>query len=216
MRLVSAIPILLAVSFHAQSAQPNWIADSRTGCKVWNASPQPNESVSWSGDCKNGLAQGSGVLQWFINGKPDSRDEGEFKDGKLHGRAISIFHNGNRHEGEYKNHKRDGRGIMTYANGNRYEGEFKNGTFNGRGIFTFASGSRYEGDFENGTGNGRGVFTFADGGRYEGEYKAGKPNGMGTYYAGGETYTGLWTNGCFEQGGRRATVNATLKDCGFE
>ena len=54
----------------AQAAQEGWIADSKTGCKVWDPMPQQNETVSWSGSCKNGLAQGRGVLQWYADGKP--------------------------------------------------------------------------------------------------------------------------------------------------
>ena len=33
----------------AQTVQPEWIADPRTGCRVWNDRPQPNETIVWSG-----------------------------------------------------------------------------------------------------------------------------------------------------------------------
>ena len=104
---------LLALSNFGQADQPGWMADAQTGCRVWNARPQPNERVTWSGACQNGFAQGEGVEQWFQNGQPSIRYEGEFRHGK---------HNGH--------------GVQTFADGSRYEGEFRDGTRNGYGIAT--------------------------------------------------------------------------------
>lgn len=42
----------------------DWIVDAK-GCKVWNAHPLGDESVAWSGSCKDGYADGPGVLQWL-------------------------------------------------------------------------------------------------------------------------------------------------------
>ncbi len=47
------------------------------------------------------------------------RYEGDFIDGKKHGRGIYTFPNGNRFEGDYLDDKRHGQGIMTYANKDR-------------------------------------------------------------------------------------------------
>lgn len=33
------------------------------GCRIVNPSPQPHESTSWSGGCRDGYADGDGVLQ---------------------------------------------------------------------------------------------------------------------------------------------------------
>src|SRR5208282_1753919 len=41
----------------------HWITDSH-GCKVWDSLPSANESVSWSGPCKDGYADGEGTLAW--------------------------------------------------------------------------------------------------------------------------------------------------------
>ena len=40
-------------------------------------------------------------------------------DGKMHGRGIATWADGNRFEGDYLNGQRHGRGIMTYTNGDR-------------------------------------------------------------------------------------------------
>ena len=64
-----------------------------------------------------------------------ARYEGEFRNGKQHGRGKVKWQDasGNRYEGEFRNGKRHGRGTYTYASGNRYEGEWKDGKEHGRG-----------------------------------------------------------------------------------
>lgn len=73
-------------------------------CKVL----KPEIAVSYTGDCKKGLANGKGIAE----GK--DKYEGKFKDGLP-----------------------QGNGIYHYANGEIYKGDFKNGMKNGNGKFTF-------------------------------------------------------------------------------
>ena len=190
-----AMPAAAQMPPRSAQTPPGWIADARTGCRVWNAGPQPGETVSWTGGCRNDdLAQGRGVLQWFKDGKPGDRYEGEFRDGKRQGRAV-----------------------VTFANGNRYDGEFRDDYANGRGVFTFVSGNRYDGEYRDGKRTGRGVFTFADGSRYEGEFLDDFVNGSGTLKRpDGATYSGTWTSGCYRQGGREMRLGRTAKECGFQ
>jgi hypothetical protein len=154
----------------AEDKKGNWIADPKSGCKVWEVNPVPNAAISWSGGCTNGFAQGRGALQWFENGKPSDR----------------------------------------------YEGGMASGKINGRGVFTGADGDRYEGEWRDHKANGRGVYTWGNGERYEGEWRDHLPNGYGTAIVGGQTFTGNWTNGCFQQGNRRSFVATTKEACGFK
>jgi hypothetical protein len=133
----------------AQPLQPGWIADAKTGCRIWNPRPKPNESVTWSGACQSGLAQGRGVEQWFESGQPANRIEGELRDGKL-SRGIAIYPNGDRYDGEFLDGRRNGRGVYTSANGDRYEGEWRDDRRNGRGVYNSANGNRYEGEWRDG------------------------------------------------------------------
>ena len=71
-----ALAVLLATPALAQSRPPGWIADSKTGCRVWNEAPQANEAISWSGPCVGGVAEGRGVLHWFAGGQPNGGYEG--------------------------------------------------------------------------------------------------------------------------------------------
>jgi hypothetical protein len=36
----------------------DWITDKKSGCKIWNPRPQPNETISYAGACKDGVANG--------------------------------------------------------------------------------------------------------------------------------------------------------------
>ena len=171
---------------------PGWIADARTGCRIWTAAPE-GTTPSWSGPCPNGIAHGRGVLQWYRNGQP-----------------ISL-----RYEGERVAGKASGHGIQTFESGARYEGEFRDGLRNGRGSYVQQNGDRYDGEWLGNKYHGRGTFTWANGRRYEGEWRDHKPNGLGTLTRPEGTFSGTWTNGCFQQGNRRQAINATAKECGF-
>ena len=139
---------LAFMPFVAQAQE--WIADSKTACQVWNERPSPGESISWTGSCSNGKATGMGALQWYLNGKPGSRYEGEFRDGKRHGKGINIWASGARYEGDWRDEKRHGKGTYVWASGDRYEGDWLDGKRQGKGTFVFANGTRVEGDWLDG------------------------------------------------------------------
>ena len=69
-----------------------------------------------------------------------------------------TWKDGDRYDGEWRDGKMHGRGTMTYKNGGGYEGEWKDGKKHGRGTVYFASGNRWEGKFRDGKAHGRGVY----------------------------------------------------------
>jgi hypothetical protein len=72
--------------------------------------------------------------------------EGQFKDGKRHGRGTfthSDFPN-QKYVGDWKNDKKHGQGVYDYASGNKYEGQFKDGERHGQAIYTNVRGVKYE------------------------------------------------------------------------
>jgi hypothetical protein len=186
--------LLLAMPVLAQNAQPRWVADANTGCKVWDASPGPDDGASWSGACKNGMADGRGTLQWLDNGQPVERDEGEFRDGKMTGHGVRSFPGGSRYEGEWRDSQPNGRGVYGWASGNRYDGEWLNNRRHGTGTETFANGDRYDGQWRNDRPDGQGILRTSD----------------------KQIYDGNWTGGCFKDGRRQASVITTRQQCGFE
>jgi hypothetical protein len=78
-----------------------WITAANQPCKIWNPEPQTNESVTWSGPCKDGLATGKGVVRWTENGKPDAEFDGEYASGKRNGAGVLIMPDGTRTIGEW-------------------------------------------------------------------------------------------------------------------
>lgn len=149
-----------------ESALPAaWMTDPKSGCKVWNAHPQPGETISWSGACKNGLAEGRGSVQWYRDGMPYERSDGEWRQGKQIGQGTQIWPNG------------------------RYDGGFRDSEPEGKGTLVL-DGVRYQGAFHGGLPHGQGVLKSSDG-----------------------VFDGLWKQGCFDDGKRRAALGVAVASC---
>ena len=101
--IASLAGVCLPAMAQDRTALPDWITATNQPCKIWNPSPQPNESVTWSGGCKNGLASGKGVLKWTENGKPDAVYDGEYAEGKRNGAGTLIMPDGKRVTGNWSN-----------------------------------------------------------------------------------------------------------------
>lgn len=83
---------LLAALGTVQAATPNgYTLPTRDGrCAMWittEAEPQPGESTTWSGDCRNGLGQGFGIQDIVRADGSRLRYTGPVRDGRWHGRG---------------------------------------------------------------------------------------------------------------------------------
>ena len=104
MTSVVLLGVAMAPVARAQSGKPpGWIADAKTGCKIWNPAPQAHETIRWSGGCEGGYAQGRGTLQWYENGRPGDRYVGDYQAGKRNGHGVVTMSNGTRIEGDWRN-----------------------------------------------------------------------------------------------------------------
>lgn len=119
---------------------PAPIIAAGNGCAVHNPNPKAGESITWTGDCRDGFAHGSGTLAWFLHGDPNGRFEGALARGRI-----------------------EGEGTALYPSGNHYTGDFRNGQPHGSGTFYFADGRRFEADWRNGRPDGTGVMYATDG-----------------------------------------------------
>lgn len=82
---------------------------------------------------------------------PDgSRYEGEFKDGKRHGRGAWIRPDGTKYIGEWVNDKPCGRGILLLPDGRKYEGGWKEGKRHGQGVEMLPDGQKRFGEWKDG------------------------------------------------------------------
>jgi hypothetical protein len=229
--------LLVPVSAFGQPVKPGWITDDRTGCKVWDRDPHPNESITWSGACRNGRAQGRGGLEWFNDGKlvlhfdgtlrggkpsghgvetfaNGDRLEREFHDGKARGHGVYRFASGDRFDGQFRDGKPSGHGVYLFANGDRYDGQWRDGKANGHGVKTFLSGDRYIGEWKDDKMNGRGTYALADGTRYDGDFLDGLPNGHGRAVWPNRTkFDGMWVEGCFRDGNQIAAFGVDQSSC---
>ena len=167
------------------------MVDQKTGCRIWDDLPAPNEVVSWSGDCKGGYAEGRGTAQWIIKGKFVDRYDGEMRAGKM-----------------------IGAGTLSFPNGMRYEGTFKDGNFHGHGRLNYANGDVYVGEFVDDDRSGTGTFTMKDGRRYAGGWKQDLPDGRGTLTRpDGTSASGMWKKGCLKEGAMKGFLIATAREC---
>ncbi len=128
----------------------DWIADAKTGCKVWNPHPAPGETVSWEGPCQNGFAAGQGRLQWIKGGAPYERDEGVWRGGRQSGEGSQTWPGG-RYEGQLADGMPHGRGVLNFGDA-RYEGTFLNGKPSGSGLLKNAFGV-FDGQWRDGCFN---------------------------------------------------------------
>ena len=161
---------LILACLPALSAAGSW-QDTVEGCQVWNDTPETNETLSWSGECIDGKANGKGTLVFTHDheGQPrSSRYVGEVEAGLINGYGTFYDADGNRYQGIWSAGRPNGYGTRLGSNGHRYEGYFKDGLPHGTGIYYWANGDRYEGRFEGGKPDGRGAYHWADGSRYEG------------------------------------------------
>jgi len=122
-----------------------WISNAKGDCKYFSNAPVINQTMSWSGSCQNGVANGFGRLQTFSAGKPIAIFDGNVLNGKFQGvvRGFNLMTE-DRFIADYLDGKVTGKGAIYYASGlkagMKYLGEFVDGYFEGYGIFYRADG----------------------------------------------------------------------------
>jgi hypothetical protein len=144
---------LAGVARAAPSDDVEWIAD-KNGCKVANPFPRAGETITWTGTCKNGFADGEGVLQWFYNGKQDDRYEGNLARGWAEGRGTLFKSDGGKYDGEWQQSLQNGMGRYEAPDGSWYDGQWKNGKPNGNGQYRRPDGRMFMGQWSDGVFEG--------------------------------------------------------------
>jgi hypothetical protein len=166
-------------------------------CRIAGLVPPPAQPVVWKGGCRDGYADGKGVLEWKPADKPALVVEGVMAKGQFAGEATLRDSTGLTYIGTLLDGQPHGNGYFKYPDGARYEGGVANGQPEGAGVKLTLMGNRYEGTWKLGKRDGFGRETFALGGSYEGEWKHDKFEGAGTIvYAGtGRRYAGQFHDG---------------------
>jgi hypothetical protein len=115
---------------HRIEVNLHWITDEK-GCKVWDSMPAPGETVTWSGPCVDGYAEGKGTLIWYVRGERHSVYQGELKGGHYEGRGTQIWPDGARYEGEWNDERAHGKGTYRAVDGEVCTGNWVDGCFQG-------------------------------------------------------------------------------------
>ena len=129
-RLYALLPVLLFAPMvvAAESGRPDWLViEGSTGCRVWNQVLVDHEVALWSGGCRDGLAEGIGVLRWLREDRLIMRYEGELRYGKPQGYGILTRDDGVRYEGYWRDGKADGVGQVELSSGYKYYGAWSAG-----------------------------------------------------------------------------------------
>src|SRR5829696_3679768 len=199
-RLLFILFAILTPSAMPALAQDGHVTDRRTGCRVWLPLVEADVSYQWTGACKNGLADGRGVLILTSPASDKDREarrEGEWRDGRQTGRGLIVTTQGSRIEGTWQAGRQNGRGLVVIADGTRFDGTIVDDAWTGPGTLITADGYKYVGDFLNFKKHGKGSYTLPRGDRYEGEWQDDQPHGRGTMtLANGKRFTGEWHTGC--------------------
>ncbi len=133
-------PAVSAAPQAASPGHPGWIADSRTGCRVWDGAPIESETVTWTGPCVDGLADGEGALVRRSNGTVVSMSRSTKRRGHTAGSIVTILQDGTSYAGEVQDDVPSGQGVVILADGTRYEGAISAGKPDGEGTLTRADG----------------------------------------------------------------------------
>jgi hypothetical protein len=170
-------------------SHPSWYGPS--DCRIAPVDAPPISELRWSGPCRDGYAEGRGVLSWRSREGYRQTLEGTLVRGEIRGEATLKWDDGASYVGSFAGGRPHGQGYFRGPKG-QYEGEYVNGRPEGTGIFLFPNGDRYEGQWKDGLREGQGRMSYALGGSYEGEWQQGMRHGTGVLvYAGsGRRYVG--------------------------
>lgn len=95
------LPILFFLFIAQIVFAQQYIADKKTGCKVWDISYSPDHSISWSGGCSKGFAEGKGTLIWLIKEKEAARYTGAMSRGLQNGYGVLTINGGKNNQGYF-------------------------------------------------------------------------------------------------------------------
>ena len=209
LRLLVVILMMGSACAQGLGDASEWTVDPATGCKTFNPTPEPKETIKFSGTCLDGYTNGWGTVQWFRDGIAGNSVTGTYLKGGRSGKVKVRYSNGDVYEGFLENSGlKSGQGTYTFASGNKYVGEFKDDNFNGQGTYTWTNGNKYVGEFKDDKRNGQGTYTYASGDKYVGEHKDGKRNGQGTFtFASGNKYVGEFKDDNFNGQGTFALTS---------
>ena len=83
---------------------------NEAGCYLWNPSLQARETVTWTGRCSAGYAQGLGQVRWLADGSTQT-EEGRLVDGQRDGIWVTQDQDGWASQGSHARGQRHGTSV---------------------------------------------------------------------------------------------------------
>ena len=156
-----------------------WMAlTNHPECYVWNPHLLKDETVTWSGECSEGFAQGKGTITWAVTDGDSLKiletGTGHLQNGNFHGQWILREIRNNRYgivrEVSYMHGKRHGDYVRRISNGVVLDkGSYVNGELHGHWVFTNGLPWRRhivsKGSYVNGKMHGQWIWREMDGDR---------------------------------------------------
>ena len=173
-----------------------WMAPAdQPRCYVWNPSLGEGETVTWTGGCNEGFADGAGTVRWAWD-EGESSSEGLLRDGQRHGNWVQRTAEGHVYEGPYVDGGRHGNWVLRLSDGGVQEGPFVDGEKRGNWVERFVSGLVQEGPYVDFKRHGNWVERHADGDIWEGPYVDGERHGDWIErHADGDIWEGPYVDG---------------------
>ena len=176
---------------------------NQPGCHVWDESLLPEQTVTWTGECAESLAQGAGTLKWVSDGGKKTQEEtGQLQAGKYHGRWKILYSSGYVYEGPHERGKRHGQWVIQgpddngELSGNKMEGRYVEGMMQGLWTVRWTNGSIEKRPYVDDKIHGQLTGRDADGDTWEVEYVEGKKHGQFTQRtADGNVFEGPFVEG---------------------
>ncbi|WP_195764018.1 MORN repeat-containing protein [Pseudoduganella rivuli] len=183
--MLRALPIALIASCFVNSTCAETLSSSeqyigKPDCRILNPHPVANESVTWSGACKDGYAHGNGTLLWRVKDKDGSSYEGGLLRGRRHGEGVARHSDGTVYRGNFANGNLHGNIRIERENEFAVDAIFERGQITAPVSAGFISGNTYTGNWGDSGPDGHGTMVYATGGSYTGEWQDGQMHGSGT------------------------------------
>lgn len=180
MNINSIAPLIcIAALLHsapALAAEPQYFGAK--DCQIRVIDTYTNYKAIWKGPCKDGFAEGQGLLIMKHEGKELSRYEGGMQRGLRQGPGYVSYASGDQFEGSFKDSRRDGKGVYLSADGDEIQGDWKDGKLDGIATATYATGGRYDGSWKDNEFHGRGRAVYIGGQVIEGNFDMGAAPGL--------------------------------------
>ena len=156
------------------------VLDSSPDCYLWNNNLEVNSTVTWSGACAGGLAEGDGEIKWVSGQDREniSTYTGHLRQGRMEGQWSVVVADGSQGEGPFVDGKQHGHWVFRQPDGTVVEGSFVNGRYHGQWVVHEADGAVGEGPFVDGKRHGQWVLRTTYNAVFEGPYVVGKREGQ--------------------------------------